>query len=99
MSDSSSIFNINGFNYNLEEGNAYFVNIGAYHYASNDSNIPRYHFLIDSILDENLLSMFQNAEIPIPVSYTEKEEIRPEHDKRSSVDLDLQTYDHIRILK
>jgi hypothetical protein len=99
MSDSSSIFNINGYNYNLEEGNAYFVNIGAYHYASNDSNIPRYHFLIDSILDENLLSMFQNAEIPTPVSYTEKEEIKLEHDKRSPIDLDLQTYNHIRILK
>lgn len=99
MSDSTSIVNVNGYNYRLEEGRAYFINIGAYHYAANNSNVPRYHFLIDCVLSEELLSMFETALIPNPISFTKKEILNPEHDKRSTVKLELQTHDHIKVLK
>lgn len=98
MDDPTSIFNINGYNYHLKEGHAYFVNIGAYHYAANNSEVPRYHFLIDAILDEKLLQVLQNGTVPEPVSYSGKPDIEPVHNKRSEIPAEDRTVEKIIIL-
>lgn len=98
IDDPTSIFNINGYNYNLKEGHAYFVNIGACHYAANNSEIPRYHFLIDALLDENLLSKLQNGLIPKPISYEGPLKIESVHNKRSEIPIEDRTAEKIVIL-
>lgn len=98
MSDNSSTINVNGYNYKLEEGYAYFLNVGAYHYAENNSNVPRYHFLIDCILSNQLLDIFKNAIVPKPIEFVGKEEIKPEHNKLSEIDINHRRYEHIKIL-
>jgi hypothetical protein len=98
LEDPTSVFNINGYNYNLKKGHAYFVNIGSYHYAANNSEIPRYHFLIDCILSHSLLERFQNASIPNPISYEEKEEIDLAHNKRSEIPAEERVVGNINIL-
>lgn len=98
MNDSTSIFNINGYNYNLKEGHAYFVNIGACHYAANNSEIPRHHFLIDTLLDEKVLSKLQKGTVPKPVSYTGPLDIDPIHNKRSEIPVEERTIERISIL-
>lgn len=98
IDDPTSVFNVNGYNYNLKEGHAYFLNIGSYHYAVNNSNISRYHFLIDALLDEKLLEMLQNGKIPEPFSYTGKADVDPVHNKRSEISAADRTVDKIFIL-
>lgn len=98
LDDESSIFNVNGYNYNLKEGHLYFVNIGAYHYAANNSNTSRYHVLIDAILDEALLERLQNGTVPTPNEYVGKEEINPLHNKRSDIPAEDRIYEKMKIL-
>lgn len=98
LDNDSSIFNVNGYNYRLKEGHLYFVNIGTYHFAANNSDTPRYHILIDAILDETLLERLQNGTVPTPTEYVGKEEIDPIHNKRSEISIDDRIYEKMKIL-
>lgn len=98
MDEPDSVFNLNGKNYHLKEGNLYFVNIAAYHYAANNSTKPRFHFLIDCIMSEQLIKLFEKGVIPMPISEEPIQQVDPKFNKRSEYPVEMRRIENIRIL-
>jgi quercetin dioxygenase-like cupin family protein len=74
ITNPNIIFNINGIDYNLEEGIAYIVDVGVHHYYTNNSDINRWHLICDiydvgnnfnigSITEQEFETEKQNAEL------------------------------------
>ena len=97
-SDPKSILHVNGKDYCLQEGRMYFINIGNYHFAHNNSNEQRYNLLIDCILGDKLLNLFQNGQYVEPVSFTKKINVPAEWNKTSSFEYKDRTADKIKIV-